>query len=152
MQETEIRIMSLSDIEQVSVLEQGIFSEPWSRQSFEAVCNKDDKLYLVCDVGGAIAGYCGAWISFDEADITNVAVSGEYRKQGLATQLLERLLDFLCERNVNTVFLEVRCGNIAARSLYTKLGFAESGIRKKYYHNPVEDAVIMTNELKNKGY
>lgn len=94
-----------------------------------------------------IAGYIGMYVSFDEAGITNVAVSPEYRRQGIGRQLVTSAKAAAKNAAVNTMFLEVRVSNAPAISLYRKMGFENLGIRKNFYDHPAEDAYIMSCDL-----
>ena len=83
------------------------------------------------------------WIVFHEGDITNVAVHPDYRKQGVGNLLIDNLITLCKENNINSLTLEVRESNIPAQSLYKKHGFKEEGVRKNFYNNPKENAIIM---------
>ncbi len=141
--EIEIRKMELEDIPRVAELERRIFSMPWSTQSFETFLQSKDALYLTAKKDGVLAGYCGFFQSFDEADIMNVAVREEFRGQGIAYRMLCRLMELGRKRGILRYTLEVRAGNETALHLYEKLGFKSAGIRKGFYEKPREDAVIM---------
>jgi len=139
-----IRKMTLEDIQAVAEIETRCFSQPWSEKSFEDSISREDTIFLVCeDSSGLVTGYIGMYLSFDEASITNVAVSPEFRKRGCGEQLVASAKEAVKEANAETIFLEVRVSNTPAISLYKKLGFEELGIRKKFYEHPVEDAIIM---------
>lgn len=141
--ELVIEKMEQADIPQVAELERQIFSMPWSEQSFETMLRSKDTLYLVAKKDGILAGYCGFFQSFDEADVMNVAVREEFRSQGVAYRMLSELMELGRRRGVLRYTLEVRAGNKAAVHLYEKLGFKSVGIRKGFYEKPREDAVIM---------
>ncbi len=139
-----IRKMTLEDVQVVAEIETQCFSQPWSEKSFEDSISREDTIFLVCeDSSGLVTGYIGMYLSFDEASITNVAVSPEFRKRGCGEQLVASAKEAVKEANAETIFLEVRVSNTPAISLYKKLGFEELGIRKKFYEHPVEDAIIM---------
>ena len=137
-----IRRMTIEDIQAVVEIEKKCFSLPWSEKSFEDSISREDTIFLVCEEG-SITGYIGMYISFDEASITNVAVSPEFRKRGYGEQLVAEAKLTAKEANAESIFLEVRVSNEPAISLYKKMGFEELGIRKKFYEHPVEDAIIM---------
>lgn len=141
-----IREMTPADLSEVVEIEQRIFTQPWSRQGFLSSLQQQDTLYLVAQQNGKVAGYCGLLQSFDEADITNVAVHPEYRRLGIAYQMLEQLMEQGGTRGIQRYTLEVRVSNTAAVKLYQKLGFASVGIRKNFYAFPTEDAMIMWTE------
>ena len=93
-----------------------------------------------------VLGYCAFWQAFDSADITNVAVHPDHRKKGLGKQILNRALQEADARGIHQIFLEVRVSNTAARALYASCGFNNVGMRKAYYADNGEDAVIMMKE------
>ena len=137
-----IRRMTLEDIPAVVEIEKACFSLPWSEKSFEDSLSREDTVFLVCSEE-CVTGYMGLYLSFDEASVTNVAVSPEFRKKGYGEALVTAAKEFAKEAGVESIFLEVRQSNAPALSLYKKLGFEELGIRKKFYEHPVEDAIIM---------
>lgn len=139
----KIREMTQEDIPQVAAIEKGCFSMPWSQQGFLDSLNSKDTLYLVVEINGEIIGYCGLLQSFDEADITNVAVKESRRGHQVATTMLVKLLEEGEKRGIQGFTLEVRKSNADAIHVYEKLGFVGVGYRKKFYDNPVEDGFIM---------
>ena len=138
-----IREMTLEDIEQVYDLEKSIFSIPWSKNSFESSVKNKNTLFIVAEEEGEILGYLGMYIFSDEADISNVAVSKQYRRQHIAKQMMDDILLKAQAAGVKHVTLEVRETNVAAIKLYKNMGFVEAGIRKNYYEEPTENALIM---------
>ena len=136
--------MELSDIEDILVVEKLSFSIPWSRDSFEKeIVDNNLAIYLVAKVNEKAVGYIGMWKVLNEGHITNVAVHPEFRHQGIGDQLVSELLS-LCEKeNIDFVTLEVRKSNQNAIKLYEKHGFVAEGIRKAYYQDNKEDAIIM---------
>ncbi|MBQ2901637.1 MAG: ribosomal protein S18-alanine N-acetyltransferase [Agathobacter sp.] len=138
-----IRKMTLEDVEAVVQIEQECFSLPWSEKSFVDSISREDTIFLVCEEASVITGYMGLYISFDEASVTNVAVSPDFRKRGYGEQLVATAKEVAKDVGAESIFLEVRVSNVPAISLYKKLGFEELGIRKKFYEHPVEDAIIM---------
>ena len=143
MMEWKIEKMQPEDIKEVAQIENRIFTLPWSEQGFLASLQSEDTLYLVVRKEGRVAGYCGLLQSFDEADITNVAVAEEARGAGIGFAMLSELMRLGKERGIARYTLEVRASNAAALHLYEKLGFQSVGIRKNFYDRPKEDAVIM---------
>lgn len=141
-----IREMQMEDLEQVVQIEQACFSEPWSGAGFASSLASKDTRYLVAVKAEKIVGYCGYLRSFEEADITNVAVSTDYRNCGIAGKMLEELMEQGKQRGIERFTLEVRVSNQAAIHVYEKLGFASVGIRKNFYSRPTEDAMIMWTE------
>jgi ribosomal-protein-alanine N-acetyltransferase len=140
-----IRHMTKLDVPRVCEIENSIFSLPWSEKSFIDACENPNNVYLVCEYDGTIAGYCGMWTVLGEGNITNVAVDADYRKKGIAGEMLAALHESGAEKNVDAYFLEVRESNAAAIHLYEKMGYKEIGRRKRFYERPVEDAIVMAH-------
>lgn len=138
-----IRPIQEKDLPQISRIEAKIFSDPWSEQAFQESIHLEYTLFLAAECEGEIAGYCGCYLSLDEAEITNVAVKEECRGQGIAKAMLQELLRQGIVRGAKSFFLEVRAGNRPAICLYEKMGFEHSGVRRNFYEHPREDAYIM---------
>ncbi|WP_244093973.1 ribosomal protein S18-alanine N-acetyltransferase [Jeotgalibacillus sp. R-1-5s-1] len=136
--------MTTADIDAVLKVEEASFSSPWSREAFEneMTINQFAK-YLLLEVDGEVAGYCGVWLIMDEAHITNVAVVPELRGQKLGEKMMRQIMDILKESGATLLTLEVRVSNEIAQSLYRKLGFSNGGIRRNYYSDNGEDAQVM---------
>lgn len=139
----QIREMSLEDIQQVAGIEESIFSIPWSEKSFEESLSSQNTLFIVAEKEHEILGYLGMYLFLETADISNVAVAKEYRRQHIAKRMMEDILRRAKDRGVRQVTLEVRETNVPAIQLYEGMGFQEAGIRKNYYKEPVENALIM---------
>ena len=139
-----VRPMAIADVDGVMAVEKDSFSTPWSRSAFEEELTQNRLArYLVADENGAIVGYAGTWLVINEAHVTNVAVHVQRRKEGIGRLLMEKLMDLARDNGMESMTLEVRVSNAAARSLYQQLGFAEAGIRKNYYSETKEDALIL---------
>ncbi|SDI26419.1 [SSU ribosomal protein S18P]-alanine acetyltransferase [Alteribacillus persepolensis] len=139
-----IRFMEESDIEGVLRVEHDAFQMPWTRYAFvNEIINNQFAHYLVAEQKNEIVGYCGVWVIIDEAHITNIAVHSSYRGQKIGEMLLTNALDMAYAYGAKTMTLEVRVSNAAAQSLYKKLGFQAGGIRKRYYTDNHEDALVM---------
>lgn len=138
-----IRLMTKDDLSSVASIERNIFSIPWSEKAFEDSLKNDNTIYVVTEKDGDIAGYCGIYISFNEGNITNVAVLPECRRQGIAENMLMYILALAKEKGITDIILEVRETNVSAIALYEKIGFKEAGIRKNFYQKPTENALIM---------
>lgn len=136
--------MELSDLSRIEVIENHSFSAPWPRQAFynELVFNQFAH-YTVVTVDGIVAGYCGFWLILDEAHITNIAIHPDYRGTGLGEATLLYVMDLARKLGADKMTLEVRVSNTVAQSLYDKLGFTRAGLRKEYYTDNKEDAIIM---------
>lgn len=143
-----IRDMKESDLDRIMEIEKKVFSPPWSKEAFllELTNNLLAK-YIVAEVDGELAGYGGIWLIVDEGHITNVAVDEKHRGIGVGNKLLEGLIQLCMDRNILAITLEVRESNEVAKSLYRKYDFKEYGVRKKYYHDNNEDAIIMWKNI-----
>jgi ribosomal-protein-alanine N-acetyltransferase len=138
------RSMTEEDIDQILEIEHASFTLPWSRDAFyNEMHHNKFAVYIVIEVEGKIIGYCGAWIVIDEAHITNVAILPEYRGRKLGEALMEKMISVARSMGARSMTLEVRVTNNIAQSLYQKLGFQKGGIRKNYYSDNQEDALIM---------
>ena len=138
-----IRRMTMADVEGVAAVEAATFPTPWSRDAFASEMNNVAARYLVAEQDGEIVGFAGAWIILDESHITNIAVLKAHRGQKLGRRLTEGLLQYLSNLGAAYVTLEVRKSNEVAQNLYKSLGFIKLGVRKRYYEDNGEDALIM---------
>ena len=123
-------------------IEQACFHAPWSETMLREELGKG--IFLVAERDGKAAGYVGCQTVLDEGYITNVAVSPDFRRQGIARALIAELIKQAQEKGLAFVTLEVRESNAAARALYAGAGFVPVGTRKNFYSNPTENAVLMT--------
>lgn len=137
--------MQLKHLEQVLAIENYSFPTPWTPNAFEYELVKNDFAHYVValDKDGQVIGYAGMWVLFDEAHVTSVATRREFRGRGLGTALMLEIMGQALLRGANKMTLEVRPSNQVARRLYQGLGFVEKGIRKQYYADTKEDAIIM---------
>lgn len=152
MEQLPIRIvpMTADHLDQVADLERICFSAPWSRNMLaEELDNACSAFLVALDSKENVVGYAGLQVILDEGYITNVAVRPEYRKQGVASRLLQVFVDFALGNSLAFLTLEVRPSNTAAIVLYGRHGFHTMGRRKNYYEHPREDALIMTREFTN---
>ena len=139
-----IRDMYLADLDAVLVIERSSFPTPWSRQSFlSELVDNTFAVYLVLEFCGRVVAYGGMWLILDEAHVTNVAVLPEFRGHGFGEAMMDGLIARAAERQARRMTLEVARSNRVAQKLYAKLGFVQLGVRRAYYSNPVEDALIM---------
>ncbi|MFD0960876.1 ribosomal protein S18-alanine N-acetyltransferase [Paenibacillus chungangensis] len=142
------RAMTVHDIPAILAIEEEAFTIPWSEEAFRnELMNNMFARYVVMEYRNELIGYGGMWIIVDEAHITNVAIRGDCRGMGLGSRLLERLRATAVEYGAVRMTLEVRVSNEHAQRLYRKQGFQPSGIRKGYYSDNNEDALIMWAEL-----
>ncbi len=135
--------MTEEDVAAVAALEAANFSRPWSYEAFLKTLSDENYIVMIAKEADALLGYCVLLCTGEEADITNVCTAPEARGKGVATGMLTALMEAGKSRGVTEFFLEVRESNAPARSLYTKLGFEEIGLRKNYYEEPKEHAVLM---------
>lgn len=136
--------MQLEDIESVLEIEHASFTIPWTEDAFirELTINEYAN-YTVLEENDQIVGYCGMWLILDEASITNIAILPGYRGRQLGEALLRFVMEYARQKGGKTMSLEVRVSNIIAQGLYRKLGFLNGGIRKGYYTDNYEDALVM---------
>ena len=138
-----IRRMTMDDVDGVAAVEAATFPTPWSREAFASEMKNVAARYLVAEKDGKIIGFAGAWIILDESHITNIAVLKDERGQGVGRQLTHGLLQYLSNLGAAYATLEVRKSNEVAQNLYKSLGFIKLGVRKRYYEDNGEDALIM---------
>lgn len=150
MDKIKISQMTMEDLEGVYEIDKEAFPIPWRRSSFEEELKNVLATYLVAKIDENIVGYLGMWFIMDECHITNIAVSSNYRRMGIAKKLINEMFK-LCKNHLTSyILLEVRANNIPAQKLYESFGFKIDGIRKNYYKNPDnthEDAILMTKEF-----
>ena len=138
--------MNEGHVKAVAELEKICFSDPWSENSVASELKNKLALWLVAEDEGRVAGYIGSQTCTDESDVMNVAVHPDFRRQGIGERLILDLIDQLNQRGNHSLTLEVRASNVSAIALYRKLGSEQVGLRKNYYRNPKEDALILRKE------
>ena len=141
-----ITLMESAHVSQVAQLEKLCFSAPWSENSISSELTNPLSCWLVALDGDRVAGDVGSQTVLDESDMMNIAVDPQYRRQGIAQALVEELVKCLARKGSRCLTLEVRASNAGAIALYGKLGFVQVGLRKNYYRNPREDAMILRKE------
>lgn len=139
------RKMTPDDVEAVYAIEIATFPTPWTLDSFHYEMRENQFAYYVLaeDEAGKVIGFCGMWMVIDAAQITNVAVLQEARGQGIGEALMREAMQIARNANMDTMSLEVRVTNVVAQNLYRKLDFQDGGIRKGYYTDNGEDALVM---------
>ncbi|MDI6726274.1 MAG: ribosomal protein S18-alanine N-acetyltransferase [Smithellaceae bacterium] len=151
MSDFEICEMTAADLPEVLAIENAAFAAPWSARMFQEELKSPLSFCRVARLrqGGdsMVAGYLITWIYAGELHIHNLAVKGEFRRQSVARRLVRDMLGLASEKEAKRVFLEVRTSNSAAIGLYEKTGFRVRGIRKGYYRETDEDALVMGMEL-----
>ncbi len=135
-------------LEQLEVLEQQCFSIPWTQDQLESQLPDGQHCFLIAIDNDSVLGYVGMMHVLDEGYISNVAVSPNARRNGIANALIIEILRCAEELMLSFVTLEVRESNTPARNLYAKHGFQVVGLRKNYYDSPKENAILMTKFLK----
>lgn len=147
-QDVQFRRMTLDDISGVLAVEHASFTLPWTQDAFRnEMTNNLFAKYIVMTTGERIIGYAGMWTVLDEAHITNIAVHPDYRGQRLGERLLQELVQLAHSLGMLRMTLEVRVSNHVAQRLYAKFGFTSQGVRKGYYSDNQEDALIMWSDL-----
>lgn len=142
--ECSIRRMTMADLDAVAAIEAATFPTPWSKDSFRQELERNVAArYLVAEKDGQVIGYGGAWIILDESHITNIAIGEAFRGCGYGRQLTEALMQYLSNLGAAYATLEVRKSNLRAQCLYKSLGFIQLGVRKRYYEDNQEDALLM---------
>ena len=137
--------MRESHLDAIMEVEHESFTIPWSRKMLSDELANKSAYYLAAVADGKAVGYAGMWLVCDEGHITNIAVHPAYRRQGAGRMLLAALLAEGERRDLALLTLEVRKSNAPAISLYRSLGFEPVGVRKGYYADTQEDAVLMTH-------
>lgn len=139
-------LMSIEHVSGIAEIEKLCFNDPWSESSIASELGNRLSLWLVAMDGEKVAGYVGSQSVLEEADMMNIAVAPEYRRKGIAQELISRLVSALYDKGVHSLSLEVRASNEPAKALYEKNGFIPVGRRPNYYRNPKEDALILRKE------
>lgn len=146
-QDFMVRKMTPMDIDAIMQIENESFTLPWSRDAYLGELKNSFANYLVGDYEGEVIGYGGIWVVFEEAHITNVAVAPKYRNAKVGHALMAEMERIARQKKATRILLEVRPSNVAALALYRGMGYIESGLRKEYYSDNNEDAILMTKLL-----
>lgn len=143
----EIKGLEETDLPRIADLELAIFPDAWSLPSLRESLHQKSRTWLGgIWLDGLLIGYVIFYYVLDEGEIARIAVDPAHRRKGAAARLLHAVEDFCEEKGIDRLMLEVRKSNVPAISFYREYGFAEDGIRKNYYKNPVEDAVLMSRK------
>ena len=144
---TEITHMCREHIKDIAAIEKECFADPWSEDALSSELTNENAVFLTAKIKGEVAGYIGVHTVLDESYIANVAVSGAFRRMGVASKLLESAENKVREKGCSFISLEVRVSNGPAIKLYEKHGYISQGERKNFYSHPTENALIMTKNF-----
>ncbi len=142
-----IQDMDRLHVPQVLKIERACYPAPWSESAFNHEMTSELSVALVAMDGESVAGFLVGWFAADQVHVANIAVAAGYRRRGVGTGMMLRLLEEADRRGCTSSSLEVRESNLAARSMYSRMGFHAVALRKSYYSNPAEDAVVMVKDL-----
>jgi ribosomal-protein-alanine N-acetyltransferase len=145
--EFSYRSISVADIPEIMVIERSAYTYPWSERFFRQELQVECARSFLAESRGRIAGYILFWLLPSEIDIHNIAVQHDFRRRGLGRSLLQKVINEARQRAANRVTLEVRVSNAVAQRLYERVGFTVTGVRKGYYSDDGEDALLMTLHL-----
>jgi ribosomal-protein-alanine N-acetyltransferase len=148
-----IEPMRRSDVPTVSAIERRCYATPWHENAYYTELSNRCACYLVARLDGQIVGYAGMWVIMDEAHITTLAVDPPHRGKKIGERLLLNLLEEAIIAGASRATLEVREHNVVAQQLYRKYGFREAAIRKNYYTDNQENAIVMwVDDLRTPEY
>lgn len=148
MDNIKISKMTISDLNEIEDILFSDFDDFWNINTFKSELLNPNSKYIVAKIDNKIVGYAGIWKAVDDVHITNIVTAKNLRRQNIGSILLSNLIEMAkAENGITSITLEVNCNNLPAKKLYEKSGFEIVGLRKKYYNN-IDDAIIMTKELK----
>ncbi len=145
----QLRRAEIKDIQNILKTEKECSLSHWSWKDYHKEINRDDSLMIVAEVENKVSGFLVARFSTGEVDIFNIGVTPTHQKLGIGGRLLKYLLDKACKMSIESIWLEVRESNANAIAFYLKRGFKQIQIRKKFYSQPVENAIVMKYALQN---
>lgn len=140
-----VRPMTKADVDAVYLIETQSFRSPWSKHSLAGELKNRVAHYVVMERDGEVIGYCGMWVLFEEAHITNIAIRPDHRGNGYGKQLLVAAMEHAASFGAEMMTLEVRETNTVAQNMYAQLGFLQQGFRKRYYSDTGEGALLLWN-------
>jgi ribosomal-protein-alanine N-acetyltransferase len=147
-----VRLTDPANLDAILAIDRESFSHPWSRQMYEDDMRQPQSwIWMACGPGGDAVGYCAAWIVLGELQINNVAVARAWRGQGIGRALVLHAIGVAAGFGASVALLEVRRANSEARRMYERLGFAERAVRKAYYDDPPDDALVLTRPIQAIG-
>lgn len=139
--------MEEQDGEQIAQLEKEIFKDAWTQTGIEETWREPHSFIIVAKEEGEVVGYGIVYCVLDEAEIAKIAVKETKRHKGAGSRLLKEIERKCLQKNITRILLEVRESNVLARKFYVKEKFVEDGIRKNFYENPMENAVLMSKMI-----
>ncbi|WP_033542634.1 ribosomal protein S18-alanine N-acetyltransferase [Planococcus sp. CAU13] len=143
-EEVTFRKMTVADVDAVYRIEELSFTLPWTKEAFYyEMLENQHAYYVIAETTEGIVGYCGLWLVMDECHVTNIAILPNQRGKKLGEKLMLAAIEVAKENGAKAMTLEARVSNTIARNLYEKLGFKNGGIRKSYYSDNFEDAIVM---------
>jgi len=146
--ELKIRPALEADLSAIARIEAESYSNPWHPDTFGTLLRRNRAKILVAEDGeGGVAGYGVYWWVLEQAELANLAVQADQRGRGVGGAILDRTLLVAADQGIESIFLEVRVSNESARRLYASRGFRQISVRKGYYQNPKEDALILVRSL-----
>ena len=143
----QIEPMSAQTTAEVAQIEAECFSQPWSHDAFIAELSNPGAATFVAKSDGVVAGFINLGFVLDEASVNNIAVKKSYHRQGIGKTLLNAAVAYCQNNRLTTLMLEVRKSNLPAIALYEQFGFQSVGIRKRFYSDPEEDAILMNKNI-----
>ena len=147
-----LRPATSSDVLNISILEERVFPTPWSEEPIRHdIEHNESALVAVAEWDGNFAGYLDVWQVVGEGQVNNFGVLPEFRDKGIGSQLMQYMMEWLLENGNLEISLEVRVSNEGAIRLYHRMGFRDLGVRKKYYLDTGEDALLMSKSLKEEN-
>lgn len=135
--------MRPADLEEVMLIERRSFGAPWEESTFRGLMRRPSATLIAAELDDRVVGFAVQWFAADEGELGDLAVLPELRGYGIGSELLDRCIREAVDRKVRFLYLEVREGNPAAQRLYERSGFKIVGVRKDYYQEPTEDAIVM---------
>lgn len=141
------RRVAKEDIQQIALLEMETFSDAWSIVGLQQTMEQAHAFITVAEEDAEVVAYCIVYHVMDEGEIARIAVNREKHRQGIGLGLLDYTCDCCREKELQRLLLDVRESNVGARAFYKQYGFVEDGVRKNFYDNPKEDAVLMSKSL-----
>ena len=147
--EVVVRPMRAEDVARVVAIETDTFSSPWQEETFVNLIDRVGvELLVLEDSADGVIGYAVLWCVLDQGELANVAIDSRWRGRGLGRQLVGRVIEAARGRGITKIFLEVRASNHRAAAIYRGFGFEQVGVRRGYYNDPKEDALIMMSSLR----